>query len=52
MQYDFDPGPLFISGEPLYLRLGKIVPQVRLDVQFRKYIKKIFHYCKVLLLAH
>ena len=40
---DFDPSPLLVRGQPLHLCLGKIVPQVRLDLQRRKYVKKRFH---------
>ena len=43
MEHDFDPGVLFVRGQPFHIRSGKIVPQVILDLELRKYVKKRFH---------
>ena len=47
-QTDFQPGPLTVGGQPLYLCILEIVLQVLADFQFWKYIKKGFgHLCKL-----
>ena len=45
MQNDLDPCPFPVRSKSLDLRLGKIVLQIRFDLERGKYIKKSFH-CK------